>query len=132
MKKIHIFGIVVIAIAISLIVSTLGNTSSYVNFQRAKEVAEAGNNKEMHVVGQLKKNASGEVVGIKVNPDKVSFSFIMVDNDGEEQKVYYNEPMPTDFYRTEQVVVIGGFKGETFLANKILMKCPSKYQETTV
>jgi cytochrome c-type biogenesis protein CcmE len=27
------------------------------------------------------------------------------------------------------VVVIGSYKGEKFLASKILLKCPSKYQE---
>jgi cytochrome c-type biogenesis protein CcmE len=57
----------------------------------------------------------------------------MVDNDGTEQQVYYNEPVPADFTRSEQVVVIGTYKTkEMFVAEKILMKCPSKYQETDV
>jgi cytochrome c-type biogenesis protein CcmE len=39
--------------------------------------------------------------------------------------------VPPDFSRAEQVVVIGAYKDQDlFVADKILMKCPSKYQET--
>jgi cytochrome c-type biogenesis protein CcmE len=64
--------------------------------------------------------------------DKVSFSFIMIDDKGKEQKVIYNEPMPQDFVKSEKVVVIGSYKADSFLASKILLKCPSKYQEKKV
>lgn len=58
---------------------------------------------------------------------------MMVDNHETEQKVFYNEPVPSDFARAEQVVVIGSNKNpDLFVADKILMKCPSKYQETEV
>jgi cytochrome c-type biogenesis protein CcmE len=40
--------------------------------------------------------------------------------------------MPADFTKSEQVVVIGAYKNGQFIADKILMKCPSKYQEDTV
>jgi cytochrome c-type biogenesis protein CcmE len=90
-----------------------------------------GEDKAIHVVGQLKKAQTGDVVGIEVNEDKTSFYFLMVDNEGTEQKVFYNEPVPPDFSRAEQVVVIGAYKDQDlFVADKILMKCPSKYQET--
>lgn len=91
-----------------------------------------GKSASIHVVGTLKKSLSGEIVGINPAPDKLSFTFLMVDQNGEEQEVYYNEPMPHDFLRSEQVVVIGAYKGDTFVADKILMKCPSKYQEEEI
>jgi len=62
----------------------------------------------------------------------VSFSFILVDDAGREQKVNYNEPMPTDLIRSEKVVVIGSYQGDEFNATKIILKCPSKYQEQNV
>ena len=132
MKKSHIFGIIVIAVAIFLIMSTAGDASSYVTFKEAYTMSTDGKENSIHVVGTLKKTASGEIVGIYPSPDKLSFSFLMIDQNGEEQNVYYNEPMPMDFMRSEQVVVIGGFKEGTFVADKILMKCPSKYQEEEV
>lgn len=132
MKKSHIFGIVVIAMAILIIVSTAGDASSYVTFKEAYAMSASGRDNSIHVVGTLKKTMSGEIVGVEPSPDKLSFTFTMVDQNGEEQQVYYNEPMPTDFMRSEQVVVIGAYKGDAFLAEKILMKCPSKYQEEEV
>ena len=132
MKKSHILIIIVIAAAIGIIITTAGDASTYVNFDQAYELATAGNKKDIHVVGTLKKDGSGQVIGIEEGADKVSFSFIMLDEKGKEQKVDYNEPMPPDFTRSEKVVVVGSYAGETFKATKILLKCPSKYQEQNV
>jgi len=132
MKKSYIFGIIVIAAAIMMIVSTAGDASSYVTFKDAHDMALDGNNTKIHVVGELKKSSEGEIIGLNPSDDKLSFTFMMVDENGIEQEVFYNEPMPADFKRSEQVVVIGSFQKGTFVADKILMKCPSKYQEETV
>ena len=129
MKKSHIFIIVIIAAAIAIIVSTAADASTYVTFDEAYKLASNGSKTSIHVVGELKKDANGHVVGIMEGPDKVSFSFLMIDENKKEQLVIYNEPMPQDFTRSEKVVVIGSYQNETFLAEKILLKCPSKYQE---
>mgnify|MGYP001358299081 CR=1 FL=1 len=132
MKKSHILIIVVIAAAIGILVSTAGDASTYVGFGEAYEMAAAGNRKDIHVVGELTKDASGNVIGIEPGLDKVSFSFVLVDESGRKQKVEYSEPMPQDFTKSEKVVVIGRYEGELFRASKILLKCPSKYQEQNV
>ena len=115
-----------------VIISTAGDASSYVTFEEAKELAMDGDAKKIHVVGKLKKNPEGEVIGIETSQDKQSFSFMMIDNNMEEQKVYFLNTMPPDFLRSEQVVVVGSFHDGTFVADKILMKCPSKYQDETI
>jgi len=132
MKKSYIFGIVIIAAAIMMIISTAGDASSYVSFNEAQEMADNGSGNLIHVVGTLKKDNQGHIVGLQTAENKLSFSFVMVDENGAEQKVFYNEPIPADFTKSEQVVVIGSFKNNSFVADKILMKCPSKYQEETV
>lgn len=130
MKKSHIFALIVIAAAVGLIISTAGDASTYVTFGQAMQMAKVGNDRSIHVVGQLKKDENGNIVGITPGADKVSFSFIMVDQNGKEQRVFYNSPMPNDLVHSEKVVVVGSYKGDQFLADKILLKCPSKYQET--
>ena len=132
MKRSHIIAVVLIAVAIGIIISTAGDASTYVTFDEAYEMANAGGDKSIHVVGELLKDSSGEVSGIFPSDNKLSFSFIMKDENGRQQEVFYNEPMPPDFKRSEKVVVIGSYKEELFIAEKILMKCPSKYQEETV
>lgn len=132
MKKSHILVIIVIAAAIAILVSTAGDASTYVGFNEAYAMATAGNTKDIHVVGELTKDAAGNVIGIEPGLDKVSFSFVLIDENGKQQKVEYNEPMPQDFTKSEKVVVIGRYEGDVFKATKILLKCPSKYQEQNV
>jgi cytochrome c-type biogenesis protein CcmE len=132
MKKSHILILIVIAAAVGILVSTADDASSYVNFSEAYQLASNGSKKDIHVVGVLKKDSQGNVIGIKDGADKVSFSFIMIDDIGKEQTVIYNEPMPADFTKSEKVVVIGSYEGRSFHASKILLKCPSKYQEEKV
>ena len=132
MKKTHIFGIIIIAIAVMIIIITAGDASTYVTFSEAMKMTAEGNNKKIHVVGQLKKDEVGNVEGLEVTKDKLSVSFLMIDNENIEQKIYYNEPMPPDLQRSEQVVVIGSFREDVFVADKILLKCPSKYEEEEI
>lgn len=132
MKKSHIIAVVVIAACIGLIIATAGDASTYVSFNQAYQMASNGNNNQIHVVGDLKKDAAGNIVGMEKSSDNLSFSFILIDDEQKEQKVYYNEPMPPDFARSEKVVVIGGYQNNAFVANKILLKCPSKYQEEKI
>ncbi|TAH11837.1 MAG: cytochrome c maturation protein CcmE [Runella slithyformis] len=130
MKNTHIFALIVIAIAVSIIVSTAGDASTYVTFTEAAQMAEEGEGKSIHVVGKLKKSTNGQIVGMNYNPilDANRFEFLLVDNNNREQKVLYRSPKPQDFDKSEQVVVIGQMKGEYFQCEKILMKCPSKYE----
>jgi cytochrome c-type biogenesis protein CcmE len=132
MKKSYIIAILVIAVAVVVIISTAGDASSYVSFDQAYQMASNGNRNQIHVVGELKKDISGNIIGIEKSSDKLSFSFIMVDDNQKEQKVYYNEPMPPDFTRSEKVVVVGFYDNNVFIAKKILLKCPSKYQEEKI
>ena len=132
MKRSHIIGIVVIAIAIFVIISTAGDASTYVTFDEARALFKSGSDKKVHVVGQLKKNESGEIVGVEPSQDKLTVTFLMVDNNQKTNKVFYNKPMPPDLKQSEQVVVIGQFKKDRFYANQILLKCPSKYEEESL
>lgn len=122
MKKIHIVLIVLIAVAIGAIISTYGDASTYEDFT----VASENPGEEYHVVGVLNKEKPREY-----NPQKDAnyFSFYMIDEKGRESKVVYNAPEPADFERSEKIVIIGEMKGEVFNASKILLKCPSKYNE---
>ncbi len=132
MKKSHILGLVVIAVALVIIMTTAGDASAYVTFAEAQEMVESGNRNKIHVVGKLPKSEDGTVTGIEASPDMLSFKFEMVDENEEIQTVFHPNPMPTDFLRSEQVVVVGSYQNGNFVADKILLKCPSKYQEEGV
>ena len=130
MKLSHILGIVVIALAIGIIVATAGDASSYVTFRQAAKLAKDGDDKMIHVVGKVRKDAQGRMTDIIYNPaiDPNHFEFTLVDTDKRAQKVVYNSPKPQDFGSAEQVVVVGAMQADHFQCSKILLKCPSKYQ----
>ncbi len=130
MKLSHILGIVVIALAIGIIVATAGDASSYVTFKQASELAKDGDDKLIHVVGKVQKNAQGQIMDMLYNPaiDPNHFEFTLIDNDNRPEKVVFNSPKPQDFGSAEQIVVIGAMQGDHFQCSKILLKCPSKYQ----
>lgn len=130
MKISHIIALLTIAIAIGIILSTSGDASQYVTFKEASIMAKDGNDDKVHVVGKLKKDAAGNIVGLHYAPteDPNLFSFILVDNNQEEYQVVYYRPKPQDFEKSEQVVVVGNVNNDTFVASDILMKCPSKYE----
>jgi cytochrome c-type biogenesis protein CcmE len=122
MKKTHIILIVIIAVAIGAILTTLNNTSTYASFQEAKDSPD----NEFHIVGKLDKEKE-TVYNPKVNANL--FTFYMKDNKGIESKVVLHKNKPQDFERSEQIVLIGKMQGNEFHASEILMKCPSKYND---
>lgn len=134
MRISYIIGIIIIGVAIAIIASTAGNASQYVSFKEAYAMAADGSKNQVHVVGKLKKTATGDIVGMMYNPamDPNYFVFTLIDNAGEEHQVVYHNPKPQDFDKSEQIVVVGAVKGKDFVADQILLKCPSKYEEQEI
>ena len=131
MKRTHIFALIVIAIAVAILVSTGTEASTYTDFTVAEHMAKDGDANQVHVVGKLKKDATGEIMDLIYNPaiDANHLEFTLTDNKGRSQKVVYNAPKPQDLGKAEQIVIIGSMKGDVFKCDKILLKCPSKYQD---
>ena len=122
MKKLHIVGIIIIAVAIGVIFVSLKNTSTYADF--TEEISNP--DKEYHVVGKLDKTQP-QIYDPKLNADQ--FVFSLIDNKGISKQVVLHKSKPQDFEKSEQIVLIGKMDGTEFHANDILMKCPSKYND---
>ena len=118
----HILGIIVIAVAIGVILTSLQSSATYSDFTEAS----ANTTTEYHVVGKLNKSIPIQY-DPKINADECSF--VMTDNKGVEKKVVLHKSVPQDIEKSEQIVLIGKMKGEDFHATEILMKCPSKYND---
>jgi cytochrome c-type biogenesis protein CcmE len=54
----------------------------------------------------------------------------MRDQNGNIQRVRYANPKPANFEDATEIVVEGYAQNEAFVAEHILVKCPSKYNET--
>jgi cytochrome c-type biogenesis protein CcmE len=136
MKKSHLFILLVIASAIGIIVSSAGDASQYVTYKEAQKLAQEGNDDKVHVVGELTKDAQGEIIGVEYDPlkDANFLAFTLIDENKQTFRVVCYNPPPSmqDFKKSEKVVIIGKCKGQEFVASEILMKCPSKYEEKEI
>jgi cytochrome c-type biogenesis protein CcmE len=131
MKKTHIIALVVIAIAVMMIISTIGDASTYASFEEATQMAKENKTTAIHVVGELVKDADGKPLGLKYDPakDPNHFEFLMKDSLDNQQLVVFDQPKPQDLDKSEKVVVVGkmDLEKKCFNADQILLKCPSKY-----
>jgi len=90
MKKIHVVGIIIIAVAFGVILTSLSNNSTYASFKEATEHPD----NVYHVVGKLDKNKPF-LYDPHLNANV--FTFYMIDKDGAERKVMLQKPKPDDF-----------------------------------
>jgi cytochrome c-type biogenesis protein CcmE len=118
MKKMHIIGLIVIAICAAVIISTIASSATYANFNEAFSNPD----RAYTISGYLNKEKP-----IETQP--TSITFYMIDHDGEEHKVHLNQAKPQDFERSEKIIVKGSAKGKDFYATSISLKCPSKYND---
>lgn len=129
MKRTHIIALVFIVIAIGAVISTVFNADTYASFEEARKHP----GREFHIIGELIKDKPIEE---KVVSNTLMMTFFMTDNQGGETRVTYFGAKPQDFEKSDQVVLIGAFEGDAFVASSLLLKCPSKYnpnefEETT-
>ncbi|PWS28392.1 cytochrome C biogenesis protein [Pedobacter yonginense] len=124
MKKSAIIGLITIAISVGILFSLNANTDTYSNFKQA-----SASEKEEHVMGYWEKSKGTYYDAVK---DANHFSFHMKDEKGEIREVVYSGTKPQDFEKSEKLVLIGKMNKDKFYASKILMKCPSKYNNNLV
>jgi len=119
MKKIYVVGFLALAAGIFLLASASKDVSAYASFEDAK----LGN--RVKIVGTLSKDKE-----MMYNPNENAnlFTFYMKDNDGVEQQIHYTSSKPQDFEMSESIVITGKMKDDYFLADEMLLKCPSKYK----
>ena len=121
MKRTHIIALIFIVIAVGAIISTLYNADTYVSFSEAREHP----GRQFHIIGDLNRDMPIEE---KVEENTLTLRFYLVDRAGEEVQVLYFGAKPQDFEQSDEVVLIGSYDSGQFVANSLLLKCPSKYK----
>jgi cytochrome c-type biogenesis protein CcmE len=122
MKKLHVIVLVLIAAAIAVLISYMGNTTTYETFASAKEKQ----GKAVSVFAKLDKGQQMEYDPVR-NPNYLSF--MAKDTLGNAMQVVYHQPKPTDMEKSERIVLKGKVINGYFDCSSILLKCPSKYKD---
>jgi len=124
MKKTHIIVLVLIAAAITILISYTGNLTTYETIASAEQKP----GKFVNLIAKIDKNQPLEYDAIK-NPNYLAFTAI--DTLGNTVKVIYRNTKPTDMEKSERIVLKGRIDGDHFECKDILLKCPSKYKDDT-
>jgi hypothetical protein len=125
MKKIHIVMLVGIAAVIAVLISLMGNLSTYETLASAKQKQ----GKQVTIIARLDKSDP-----ILFDPAKNAnyTSFHVIDSLGNRAKVEYHFEKPFDMEKSERIVLKGTMNGDVFDITRkdgILIKCPSKYKD---
>ncbi|MFK7847410.1 MAG: cytochrome c maturation protein CcmE [Rhodothermales bacterium] len=123
MKSKNILGVAFIIGFITLAFMNFGSSvGGYMDFEEAKDTGV-----KAHVVGKWLSDKP-----VAYDNKKNIFSFYMEDENGLAHQVHYLNPKPANFEDAEKLVIEGTMKGDVFVADYILVKCPSKYNDTNV
>jgi cytochrome c-type biogenesis protein CcmE len=117
-KRRHITGLVII-IAFVAYSFTAFQTSltPYVGFAQARTASGT-----VQVRGVL----AADKITVTENGKTVTFQ--LRDETGEEAQVIYQGTRPEGLEQAASVVAVGKYQSGRFVAEKLLIKCPSKYQ----
>lgn len=125
MKTSHILILVVIAVAIGILISTMSDLSTYDTINSAK--AKPG--KFLHLIAKLD-TSNGQKIEYDALKNPNYLSFHIVDSlGGSTRVVYMKGKPPTDMQKSERMVLKGKMTDSAFLCEDILIKCPSKYTD---
>ncbi|HET9222648.1 MAG TPA: cytochrome c maturation protein CcmE [Roseiflexaceae bacterium] len=120
LKPLHMIGIAIILLAI--VTGYFGLRSAFRPYTTS--VSEAvGSARSVQLAGFLGSTGEYDANG--------NFTFNLQDGTGKLVKVIYPKPRPANFEQAVSVVAIGHYDAaqQAFLAEDMLVKCPSKYQE---
>ena len=119
MKTGPIVTAIVALLALAAVVAAfMSNASPYVTIAQAK--SNAGT--RLHLAGELLKPT--------INNDMVNhtMSFDVKDKNGDVITVKYIGEPPQNMTEATEVVAIGKMEGDHFVSEKLLVKCPSRYE----
>ena len=120
----NIIALLLIGVAIVALINASSDMAKYSTFSDAKDKSE-----KVKVTAQLMKE---KPMVYDPQKDPNYFSFYAVDPKGNSSKVILLAKKPQDFERSENLVMTGQFKEDTFYASDILLKCPSKYKDEEI
>ncbi len=126
MKKINIIALLIIAVVLAGILSMVGDFSSYQTFASAEDKP----GKEFQIIGTL--DTSEHAMHYDPIQDPNRFTFYAKDESGVTKKVVFSGTKPQDFERSERLTMTGRMENGEFKCSKILMKCPSKYNNDQI
>ncbi len=119
-KPLHVVGLGIIMLAV--VYGFFGFQDGFRAYTTSVEEAMRST-RSVQLAGFL--GSTGEI------DEQGRFTFLLQDENGQMIKVISDDPRPANFERAISIVAIGRYDPteQAFMADDLLVKCPSKYQE---
>jgi hypothetical protein len=124
MKKLHIVLLILILASVAVLISFMGNLSTYETIASARQKA----GRTVTIIAHIDKRQPIEYDPVK---DPNFLSFHITDTLGNTARVVYHAEKPYDLEKAERITLKGKMDGDVFqvVNGGILLKCPSKYKD---
>lgn len=117
-KKRLLLGILGLIGTFMILFVFLNESSPYVTVTEARKLKSDG----LHLAGEIVLGSVSHLIKEK------KMVFDLVDQKGEKITVKYSGMPPANFSEIKKVVAIGHIDDDHFSAERLLIKCPSKYE----
>jgi len=114
-------GLFIGIIATGLVLMMTAFSNSATPYASAKE-AKAAPGKKFHVVGTIVPGS------LDSNVREGTVNFLLKDELGETISVHYKGHAPANLATATKVNAVGKFENGTYKSEKLLLKCPTKYE----
>lgn len=118
--KFYLGGALIVAVLAGLLVWGMAQPGAAANYVTPSEMDSF-----VLVGGEVR--MTGTVVPGSIERDGLTTTFSVTDGQTAVE-VHTESPMPDAFMDRSEVVAIGTLEGETFVATRVLAKCPSKFK----
>lgn len=116
-------GLIVVVFVVWGATAFMKTTIQYVSIAEAKTATH-----NVQVIGKI----DFDVVNYNADDSRLEFAIYDIESDqpttAERMNVVYYGVVPGNFDQATSVVLIGKPEQDSFVADKMLVKCPSKYQ----
>ncbi len=114
--------LVLIAAAVFTLVSFSGATARHVTIGQAKAMA----GQMVQVPGRIEKDTVS--FSLSGNKGELSFDITDLQGSGDRMKIVYAGAKPENFANATSVEAVGMYRDGAFHAQRLLVKCPSRYK----
>lgn len=123
MKFIMGGAIVALAIAYLIFLSTQSTAAYFLTIDELYSKGEAIENRTVRISGKV------DAATIDFNNRDLRLAFDVTSESGQRLHVVFKGPKPDQMRDGAEAIVEGKYDGESFTAQSLLLKCPSRYEE---
>jgi len=119
-------GLIVLAIVYLIYTGVQSTAAYFLTVDELYAKGEAIENRMVRISGKV----DGETVDF--NSRDLILAFDITSETGERLSVVFNGPRPDQMDHGAEAILEGKYDGEIFMAQSLLLKCPSRYDESVI